>query len=719
MNQEERFDQLPWFLKEHIYNSGWTGFRDVQVKAFDVLFGTDHHLLIASGTSSGKTEAAMFPVISSLYSNPPDSIGALYISPLKALIDDQFQRLQRVLKDSGIKVSGWHGDINASEKKRAMFEPSGILQITPESLQGIITNHPDEVKWMFSQLRFVVIDEVHAFMASDRGLQLLCCLDRIQAIAGCDPRRIGLSATVSARQQAIDWVSAGTGRPVDIVSCNDVRSRIVKLQYFHFGETPEYGSEDEKEKTMLRKKEITSFYNDLYNQTKGMGSIVFVNSRQTAEKTGRSLMKISEARGGTDSINVHHGSVSKELRKGAEEAMRKGISTTVATVTLELGIDIGVLDKVVQINPPYSCSSLVQRMGRSGRRSAEQILTMYCNDDEDCWWMQVGQVSMNLIKAIAMLDLCIRDGWVEPPSINSMPFSLLWQQTMAYLKPGIGAKFSELVSSVLSMYPFRNISKDDYKTLVRHMIKQDHLEIMPDKTLVIGLKGERLAFGKDFCTVFQSKREIEVRVDGKPIGTIQNMPENGDRILLAGHVWTVIKTDKEKFTIDVTETDAEAVTPWKSGIPPTDTMIIRRMREVLFGNRDYPWMDDSAKKRLQECRKAAKAAGMDQVFRDNGDGSITVWPWLGTIQFDTLRRILDRIGIVVCSMEPYFISVQCDSPESLECDIEDFIAGVPKASLIKSDDVLYFGKYDRYVPDELLRKQFINEKLDTEFELPE
>ena len=170
------FSGLPPFLKEYIHTSRWTEFRDIQLRAFEVMFGSDSHLLLSSGTSSGKTEAAMFPVIASLHEDPPKGIGALYISPLKALIDDQFGRLTLVLRDSDIQLTSWHGESEVGMKERLRKEPSGILQITPESLQGLVYGDPEETRRLFGDLRFVIIDEVHAFMDSDRGIQLLCCL---------------------------------------------------------------------------------------------------------------------------------------------------------------------------------------------------------------------------------------------------------------------------------------------------------------------------------------------------------------------------------------------------------------------------------------------------------------------------------------------------------------------------------------------------------------
>ena len=205
--------RMPGFVLDHLHRSGWTAFRDVQERAFDVLFGTDHHLLIASGTSSGKTEAALIPVVSSLFSDPADGIGAMYVGPTKALIDDQFARMERMLRESRIPVNGWHGDVDANRKERLLAEPEGILQITPESLEGILDNHSEDVPRMFGSLRFVIVDEVHSFMASDRGLQLMCEIGRIRRACGCAPRMIGLSATLSdtaAAAERLTSASAGS-----------------------------------------------------------------------------------------------------------------------------------------------------------------------------------------------------------------------------------------------------------------------------------------------------------------------------------------------------------------------------------------------------------------------------------------------------------------------------------------------------------------------------
>ena len=699
-----RFDSLPWFLKEYVHRSGWTGFREVQEKAFDVLFGKDCHLLISSGTSSGKTEAAMFPVVSSLYSNPPRSIGALYVGPLKALIDDQFQRLEPMLRDSYIEVTGWHGDVGAGDKNRLLETPSGILQTTPESLQNIVASRPDDMDRLFGDLRFVIIDEVHAFMGSDRGLQLLCCLERLEILAGCDPRRIGLSATIADTSSAAGWLSANTGRRTEVVTDGGVSERDLEVLYYRF---PDVTDKDG------RTSSANSYYRRLYDEVRGKNCIIFANSRLIAEKTARSLTKIAASRGDRTEVRVHHGSISKELRKAAEEGLKEGSgrSMTVATVTLELGIDVGSLDLVVQIDTPYTCSGMVQRMGRSGRRGGTQTMRLFCREDKALWWSDLDGVSMDLVKAAAMATLVLEDGWTETEKVAAFPFGLLFHQTLEYLRYGVGARFSILVSDVLSLYPFQRITKEEYAVLVRSMIAEDVLMRMEDGTLLMTDKGERIASDRDFCSVFTVRKEVEVRCEDGPIGSIQEVPEVDDLIQLAGRVWKVLAVDAKTPSVTVEESDGTTNTIWKSGIPETDDKVMERMREVLSCDRRYPFLDESAQERLDESRAAARACGMLNV-RVETEWGFKIYPWLGTRGFDTMARALRLICGRVAVYPPYRIDTYTDlgwddllgslASFSDEDFAEDLMhAGKPR-----------HGKYDGHVPDRLLAKSFAADCLD-------
>ncbi|MCQ2078627.1 MAG: DEAD/DEAH box helicase [archaeon] len=708
------FADLPWFLQEHVHSSGWTEWRSIQKTAYEHFTGGSQHILICAGTSSGKTEAAMFPIISSLHREPTKGFGALYIGPLKALIDDQFERIEPILRDSYIPITGWHGDISQSRKRKAVSNPSGILQITPESLQNILVNRQEELPRLFGDLRFIVIDEVHAFMNSDRGLQLLCCLERLERLTGCRPRRLGLSATISDKTVAGEWLSANTGIGTVVVSDDSIGDRRIEIRYNMF-------PSEKEEEGEYRKKAVTRYYKQLYSDVKNRSCIVFTNSRDSAEKTSRSLGRMAELNGRPGEVFIHHGSVSAELRHNAEEALKNKDrkNTVVATVTLELGIDVGNLDRIVQIGAPYTCSSMVQRMGRSGRRGGTQNMVVYCNDDLAKYWTEIDGISMDLVRSIAMSELVLRDGWVEPAWVPRLPYSLLYHQTMQYLKPGLGARYGELRENVLSMYPFRNITEDDYKWLLKHLVSIGHLERMEDGTYLIGTKGEKVSFNREFCSVFTTGKEFEIKFEGKSIGSIQQIPSVGELIQLAGRVWEVKEVSMKDYHADVVESDGTVNTPWTSGIPGLDTRILRRMRDVLLSIDSYDYLDKEAENCLRHCREMGKELGVSRVFSERSRG-FRMYPWVGSRQFDTLKRVLtqiDDVGAIRCR-QPYYIDVVTDlSERELRSAIARILNESDGTDLIGNDDDLRIGKYDEYVPDELLVKQFAADQLDVNFQI--
>lgn len=711
----DHFSSLPWFLREYVHSRRWGSFRAIQEATFDYFRRGDDHILISAGTSSGKTEAAMFPVITSLYNNPSDTVGALYIGPLKALIDDQFDRMDGILRESGIPVTGWHGDVDRNRKARFLDAPSGILQITPESLQNIVSGDPDIIRDLFSGLRFVIIDEVHTFVDSDRGAQLQCCLHRMEVVAECDPRRIGLSATLSDTALAANWLSSDTGRRTSVIRDPSASDRSVCVRYRGFPVPDEDGDDTE------RKRAITGFYRNLLKEVRGGKCIVFVNSRYDAEVIGRSLRKVAErTMGNGDWIHVHHGSVSHEFRRRAEEDLKDPSKqvTVVSTVTLELGIDIGELDRIVQVDAPFTCTGMVQRMGRSGRRGGGQRMVVFCREDSSEPWSSVDGVSMDLVKAIAMTELIMNEGWTEPPVDRRYPFGLLYHQTMEFLKESTGARFGTLSSEVLSMKPFSEIDKDAYKKLLRHMVSSGQLVRMEDGTLLIGPKGEKVAFGHDFCSVFKVKKEIDVISPDGRVGSIQGVPDEGELIQLAGRIWQVIEVRSEDATVLVEETDGSAETPWKSGTPDVHPRVMSKMRDVLGSDTEYPYLDPAASNRLALCRTFARNNGMLSTFSEI-EGGIRLFPWVGTIQFDTLVRALRMVNGVdrVYGFRPYYIDVRTRLPwnDVLEC-VNTILSHGP-STLVSPDDIVRIGKYDQHVPKDLLELMFADERLDTNFRL--
>ena len=277
----DAFNRLAPFVQDFIYDNKWTELRGIQVAACEVIFDTDDNLLLSSGTASGKTEAAFLPILTELYERPSSSVGVLYISPLKALINDQFKRLEQLILESHIPVCKWHGDASVSKKNALIKKPDGILQITPESLESLLINKRGACMKLFADLRFVIIDEVHHFMRDARGVQVLCQLERIQRLTGRVPRRVGLSATLGDISLAQRWLNTGSGRNC-IAPVSDEGKKSVKLFVQRFvnvqdGEAGAQSSEDGK--VMASNSGARAHFEYLFKMTLDKKTIIFTNSQ--------------------------------------------------------------------------------------------------------------------------------------------------------------------------------------------------------------------------------------------------------------------------------------------------------------------------------------------------------------------------------------------------------------------------------------------------------
>ena len=369
------FESYSPFIREFIYSRGWDKLHEVQITAADIIFNTDDNLLIPSSTASGKTEAAFFPILSQMYDDMPLSVGVLYIAPLKSLINDQFKRIDELTDMTGIPVYHWHGDVAQSHKTKMLKEPRGVLQITPESLESMLMNRSNDIIRIFGDLRFVVIDEIHTLTGTDRGNQIICQLARIARLIGHTPRRIGLSATIGDTQTAADWLGAGSGRNtfVPALPKQKIKWRLGMEHFYIQNDDLNQSSDiytndakDDFEEPVTA--EIDPGYEYVYDCAKNKKSLVFSNSREETEYITATLRQIAANRGEPDVFLIHHGNLSASIREEAEMKMKDDeiFAVTCATVTMELGIDIGKLERVIQLSSPNSVSSFLQRLGRSG-----------------------------------------------------------------------------------------------------------------------------------------------------------------------------------------------------------------------------------------------------------------------------------------------------------------------------------------------------------------
>ncbi|MFB8373952.1 DEAD/DEAH box helicase [Paenibacillus taichungensis] len=712
------FYRLAPFVQEFIYKKRWESLRPAQIEACNICFHTPHHMLIAAGTASGKTEAAFFPALTELHERPSKSVGILYIGPLKALINDQFERLKDLLSEGNIPVWHWHGDVPQAEKTRLMRSPSGVLQITPESLEGLLMNRPNAIPALFHDLRYVIIDEVHAFMGADRGIQVLSELARIERMAGCKPRRVGLSATLSDYDAATAWLAAGTNQGVDVVSSPGGRKLRLRVEHFSF---PDARNEEQAEHLHNARK---VYYDFIYESTHRKKALIFTNSRTDAEVTILEMRRVAARRQERDVFHVHHGSISAMLREETEAALRTGSGPAVAaaTVTLELGIDLGELERVVQLGAPYSASSFVQRLGRSGRREdmASEMLFV-CPEEEDEEAQLPARMPWTLMRAIAVIELYVKTKWVEPLEARKMPMGVLYHQTMSMLKSMGEAEPKELAEAILTLAPFAQIRADQYQIFLNYLIETDHLQWTEDRTLIIGLTGEKTVNNYRFYAVFKDDEEHKVLNGSEEIGSITTVPPPGYCFSLAGKLWKVEEVDHKHKSVYVKAAKGKVDTLWLGAGGDIHTSVVQKMREVLSDTVIYPYLSPQAVNRLERARRLARESGLlKQVVIPAGGDSLYVLPWVGSKSFRTLERLMkhnlsDKLALrSVVPMEPYYLVVsgKVDGRTLLAEIMSECRAAEDASALLSEDEAPYLGKYDEFVAPPLIREAFAVDGLD-------
>ena len=701
------FERYAPFIQEYIFRKKWTDLREVQVEACEAIMDTNKHVIIASGTASGKTEAAFFPVLTLLEQSPSDSIGVMYIGPLKALINDQFERLNELLEDQDIPVWPWHGDVSQTTKKKALKTAQSILQITPESLEALLMRHPGDARRLFSDLRFIVIDEIHALMGEDRGLQVLCLLSRLETLIGCKPRRIGLSATLNDYQPAMDFLSAGSTAGAVAVGVQS-HKRTISLCAESF-----VLPEDEHKASEVLKK-----YNEfIYSNCHTKKCLVFTNSRGNAEETIANMKSIAKARNERDVFFVHHGSVSASLRQETEHALRdnEGPTVAAATLTLELGIDIGDLDSTIQLGAPYTCSSFVQRLGRSGRRTGKSQM-MFVSLQKEKHKNPFDALPWDLLRSIAIIQLYLEERWVEPFEQKKKPFSLLAHQTLSALMVYGELSPSELARNVLLLPPFKSaISADEYKELLRFMLQKEYLQRMDNGGLIVGLKGEKIANHFSFYAVFQDEEAYHVMAKDGEIGTLTNCPAVDEVFVLAGRSWRVISIDEERKNIYVAQTKSSKIPSWTGTGGDIHTKVVRRMKQVLQESVLYPYLQPNAVTLLTQARTYAEESGLlDNDVFPCGDRSFFIAPWVGTKEIRTISKLLScglkqQLDVYSVASSRYYLHVTSG------LSVDDFINKFKKLHIADDDpDIILpkdqtpkVDKYDPMVPDSLLRSAFL------------
>lgn len=707
-------------IQQALWDWGWSSLRPFQTEAIESILRTDQHVLISAPTASGKTEAAFLPILSRILTRHVASVRAIYVSPLKALINDQFRRLDELCDRLQIETVRWHGDIDAGRKKKLLNAPQGILLITPESLESLFVNHGSYLGAMFGGLEFVVIDELHAFVGSERGTQLQSQLHRLTRYANTPPRRVALSATLGPLVDPYkQWLSPEDPGRVHMIQYK-ASPRDAKVHVHAYCLADDFVAENSGADPGSAA-EHDRMVQDLLDDFSATTNLVFCNRKEDVEELADALNRRCRQSNLREPFLVHHGSISRAERAFVEEQMRSNEPfTTLCSSTLELGLDVGKVAAVGQIGAPHSVASLVQRLGRSGRRPGMSpalkcfIRVMIPAEDPSL----TATLYPELLQAIALVQLW-RQGWVEPPDIPRQDYSTFVQQVLSVLAETKGAQADQLYKALVSPGGFEDLSIPDFAAILRALGEQDLVEQLPQGDLVLGLKGQKLIADLEFYAAFPLPREYRVLHIREPVGMLpmDAVPEPGDHFLLGGRPWEVQSVDQARREVGVVPSTRSRSPRFSSPRPPRHARIAQQMRELLKQHDVPEYLDERGQELLIACRRQSQQLGLHTSSIVEQDDGTTLWfPWCGTKGMRTAQAWLQASGLSAEFAWPGELAIQVKVDRDQLVGALDEIAGnPPELSAEQLERLgLYRRKNDQFVPLELLAASFIAEALDEE-----
>lgn len=707
------WDRLHPSIQRWIWKQKWTELRDVQGRAIaPILEGRD--VILAAPTAGGKTEAAFLPIASAIADDSAGSFRVLYLGPLKALINDQCERLESLCGAAGIEVHKRHGDASMVKKSTALKNPSGVLLTTPESLEALLIIHGSRIPSLFAGLAYCVIDELHAFIGEERGRQLQSQIHRIELAIRRRVPRVGLSATLGDMRIAAEALRPGRGDQVHIIEGAPEGS---ELQIIVRGYENKYqaridGGEDENG-------DLVDIAADIYRRFRGTDNLVFANSRRNIERLSDLLRGYSERDGAKNEFYPHHGGLAKELRQDVERDLKsdRGPVTAVCTSTLEMGIDIGAVAQVAQVDPPPSVAALKQRVGRSGRRSGQpQILRGYVQEDELRPESPLrSRLRLRTFQFCAMVDLMI-DRWSEPPRKGIFHLSTLVQQTLSTLAQIGGARADEVWSALCQKGPFGEVSEADFIQFLRGLGRSELIRQLHDGSLFLDLKGERLVEHYDFYAAFKSGEEWRLLANGKTLGStpINTPMVVGYHLLFAGKRWQIVHVDQEKRVVGLVPSRGRRDSIGTLDCPLIHDRVRLRMRELyLLG--DLPsYLDTQGQGFVREGRTEFmhKELFERSIIREGKGVALVVWR--GSIVVNTIVLLLRREGLEAdFACDNLIEIVGADASEAAQA-VEKIVKRKPceAVELAAQVENLIKEKFDHYVAKDLLLKDYASRMID-------
>jgi ATP-dependent Lhr-like helicase len=724
------FGLLDERIRHWIWSQGWTSLRSVQERAIPLLLSGTADVILAAATSAGKTEAAFFPLLTRLLQGDRTPGYILSISPLKALINDQTRRLRPLCELLELPVLGWHGDVSVSQKQRFLKNLSGVLIITPESLEALFVTKGTLIPALARAAQSVVIDEIHSFIGSERGKQVQSLLCRLEVAANRRIPRVGLSATLGDKSLAGEYLRPGHANEVETI---DAGSEDYELKLIVKGFCDEWsipvGQEPIDEDTEVREQSFEAeeeqsgsaslaIADYLFSHLRGSNNLIFPNSRSKVEYYADQLRRRCERESVPNEFWPHHGSLSRDLREESEAALKSGerAASAVCTTTLELGIDVGSIRSVAQIGPPPSVASLRQRLGRSGRRVGEPaILRSFVVERELKRSSGFSdRIREGLVQTVAMIRLLI-SGWVEPPPPEALHASTLVQQTLSMIAQRGGANAAELWGTLVRSGIFGQIERSEFSELLRAMGLRDLITQDHGGTLLPGLLGEKVINQFDFYSAFTSGEEFRIIAEGQVLGSlpIERPLTSGQRIIFGGRRWKVQDVDARGKIVFVVG-DRGGVPPSFDGIGgAVHNRVRQEMKQVLAQAETVPFLDAKAAEFLEEARGWFTAAGLNELRWMIDGSNILLLGWQGDSIHDALALLLTARGMHALN-EGAAIRIFSTDQQRLTTLLSEIASGAtPTADdlHIKPEQAIR-EKWDWILPAELRLRSYVSSQLD-------
>ncbi len=703
-------------IRRSLWRMGWESLRPLQQDAIRAVVETQCDVILAARTASGKTEAAFLPILSKICEAPTGSIRALYVGPLKALINDQFRRLEELCEYADIPVHRWHGDVPSNKKRQLLERPGGVLLITPESLEALFINKSQALARVFHSLSFVVIDELHALLGSERGTQLRSQLFRLERHSVEKPRLVALSATIGDLDAAARWMRPDESERVQILR-DDSGSKAIQYRIHAYLRVPaakEDGQDDEGEPLPPH-----SFFADVYENFRGTKNLIFWNSKKSIEDLTDRLNEMGRQHGTGEEFLIHHGSLARDVREDTERLMQGDRPfTTVCSSSLELGIDIGSVRAVGQVGPTSSVSSLVQRLGRSGRRDGEahQMRMFVMENRPDGRTDLDERLYPDLLQAIAITELML-ERWVESPNVQPFDLSTLVQQTLSLIAETGGVTAISLHERLVARGGFRFLNPSQFALFLRGLAQHDLIEQRSEGQLILGLAGERLVQHYDFYAAFAAPPEFRVLHGSRLIGLVsaEHVPQPGDHILLAARRWQVLEVDNQREEIVVQPAGGRRLPRFPcSRKVYIDPRIRQKMKEVLLSDAMPAYVDTTARRLLSEARQVAIQAGLNRSdLIPCGLHRLMWFPWTGTRVMSTLEMMFSWAEVAATPQPSELAFTFSGTTAELQISVQQLLKQPPTPEqLLENVGSCERRKWDCYVAPELLAQGFAQDALD-------